>query len=99
MKEDRSFDEITQQHRDIVESVRPPHPKTRFPRQVTAATAINCPPPVDHCSATDDHQHVINFNSVTQADVDSSELVMDVTCKACGRSGAFRIPEVSEIDW
>lgn len=53
----------------------------------------------NYCPTTEDHRHVIDFHSVTQADVDPSELIMDVTCQACGTSGAFRIPEVSEIDW
>lgn len=52
-----------------------------------------------YCSETEDHKHVIDFHSVKQADVDPSKMIMDVNCKACGRSGAFRIPEVSEIDW
>jgi len=52
-----------------------------------------------YCPNTEDHKHVIDFYSVAPADVDPSELIMDVSCKACGRSGAFRIPDVSEIDW
>lgn len=53
----------------------------------------------NYCSSTDDHKHVIDFHSVTQADVEPSELIMDVSCAACGASGTFQIPEVSEIDW
>lgn len=56
-------------------------------------------PPDTYCTETTDRKHVIDFHSVTQADVEPSELIMDVTCKACGRNGSFRIPAVSEIDW
>ena len=52
-----------------------------------------------YCSETDDHKHVIDFHSITQADASCEGMIMDVTCKACGTSGAFRVPEVSEIDW
>jgi len=54
-------------------------------------------PPETYCSSTDDHKHVVDPFSVALAD--ESEEILDVSCKACGRSGAFRIPGVNEIDW
>lgn len=72
------FDDITQQHRDIVEAVRSPQ-ATNF------------------CPDSPNHKHVIDFHSVTNGAMDPR--IIALTCEACGRSGAFRIPEVSEIDW
>lgn len=56
-------------------------------------------PTESYCPDSPDHCHVVDFHSVTQADVDPSKMILDVICKACGRSGSFRIPKVSEIDW
>lgn len=60
--------------------------------------------PDTYCTGTADHKHVIDFHSVvvnsfTQVDADPSEMIMDVSCKACGQIGAFRIPSEAEIDW
>jgi hypothetical protein len=52
----------------------------------------------DNCNEAPGGVHEIDFQSIKQADVESSEMIMDVTCMHCGQSGSFRVP-VEEIDW
>ena len=44
------------------------------------------------------HIHVPDPKTVAHADVGPNELIFDISCKTCGRSGAFRLFE-DEVDW
>lgn len=57
------------------------------------------PPPPEFCPKSEDGKHVPDPHTICRADVDEGEgCVVDVSCKLCGQSGAFKI-EDEDIDW
>jgi hypothetical protein len=53
----------------------------------------------EECPESSDGKHELDPHTVQTADVDAGEgCVVDVSCKHCGRSGAFKI-EPGDVDW
>lgn len=54
----------------------------------------------EKCSHMVDHEHVPDFDSIAPGAIAGKDhWVVDVSCKACGCSGVFRVDPQTEIDW
>jgi len=52
------------------------------------------------CLESPTGKHQPDFKSISLADVVCDDgCILDVNCKHCGHSGAFRIDSATEIDW
>lgn len=55
---------------------------------------------VNYCPDSTDGKHAPDFETLTKAEIAQPDhWIMDVNCKHCGRSGAFRLDPQTEIDW
>lgn len=58
------------------------------------------PAPKPECPTSPTGKHEADFNTVARADIAGDDhWILDVNCKHCGRSGAFRVDPQTEIDW
>ena len=54
----------------------------------------------EKCLKSESGKHEADFDTVARADIAMPDhWILDVACKHCGRSGAFRVDPQTEIDW
>lgn len=54
----------------------------------------------DHCEQSPTSMHQPDFASLSPCCInDTDHCIVDISCKHCGRSGAFCVDSTTEIDW
>ncbi len=57
----------------------------------------------NECPVALNGKHLPNFGSIAHSDAAvgdmTEECILDVNCRYCGQSGAFRVDLTTEIDW
>ena len=54
----------------------------------------------EKCNLSANGKHEPEFESISPANIaEPNHWILDVNCRHCGRSGAFRVDLTTEIDW
>ncbi len=70
------------------------------PIQVVDPTYVEDYGTATQCPDSPTRKHEVDFASLAPRNTnDTDDCLVDINCKHCGRSGAFRVDSQTEIDW